>query len=287
MRMIIKIVSMSLASTISGSALVQAADLTSGSGVVIGVQGEVLTNSHVVGNCTKITVRSSSAASAAVLVARDEKNDLAVVRSKLALSSVVAFREGGPVRAGDAVVTLGYPLSGLLATTANLSVGNVSALAGLGDDSRYLQISAPVQPGNSGGPLLDASGHLVGIVTAKLDAVRIARFTGDVPQNVNFALKAEVARTFLDSKGIAYQTARSEQQLSPADVGDIARPFTVHIECEQINSRSAAPSKRPSPTLKPSRPAAPSSVASRAPTTSTGGLRVARFGNCPVANGSS
>jgi len=107
----------------------------------------------------------------------------------------------------------------------------VSALAGLSDDSRYLQISAPVQPGNSGGPLLDASGHLIGIVTAKLNAALIARFTGDIPQNVNFALKAEVARTFLDSKGIAYQTARSEQQLSAADVGDIARPFTVQIEC--------------------------------------------------------
>ena len=194
MRMVIKIVSMSLAITISGSALVQAADLTSGSGAVIGANGEVLTNAHVVENCTKITVRSSSAASTAFLIARDEKNDLAVVRSKLPLSSVVAFREGGPVRAGDAVVALGYPLSGLLATTANLSVGNVSALAGLGDDLRYLQISAPVQPGNSGGPLLDGSGHLVGIVTAKLNAMRIARFTGDVPQNVNFALKAEVAR---------------------------------------------------------------------------------------------
>jgi S1-C subfamily serine protease len=150
MRMVIKIISMSLAITISGSALVQAADLTSGSGAVIGANGEVLTNAHVVENCTKITVRSSSAASAAFLIARDEKNDLAVVRSKLPLSSVVAFREGGPVRAGDAVVALGYPLSGLVATTANLSVGNVSALAGLGDDSRYLQISAPVQPGNSG-----------------------------------------------------------------------------------------------------------------------------------------
>ena len=213
-----------------------------GSGVVIGTNGEVLTNAHVVENCTKITVRSSSAASAAFLIARDEKNDLAVVRSKLPLSSVVAFREGGPVRAGDAVVALGYPLSGLLATTANLSVGNVSALAGLGDDSRYLQISAPVQPGNSGGPLLDASGHLVGIVTAKLDAMRIARFTGDVPQNVNFALKAEVARTFLDSKGITYQTARSEGQLSPADVGEMARPFTVQIECEQ---RTDADQSRP------------------------------------------
>jgi hypothetical protein len=91
---------------------------------------------------------------------------------------------------------------------------------------------------------LDASGHLVGVVTAKLDALRMARFTGDIPQNVNFALKSEVARTFLDSKGIAYQTARSDQQLTPADVGDIARPFTVHIECEHAGLQSAtAPAK--------------------------------------------
>ena len=95
MRMLIKIISTSVAIAISGSALVQAADLISGSGVVIGANGEVLTNSHVVENCTKVTVRSSSAASAAFLVARDEKNDLAVVRSKLPLSSVVAFREWG------------------------------------------------------------------------------------------------------------------------------------------------------------------------------------------------
>jgi S1-C subfamily serine protease len=63
---------------------------------------------------------------------------------------------------------MGYPLAGLLATTANLTVGNVSALAGLGDDARYLQISAPVQPGNSGGPLLDESGHLVGLLQQNL-----------------------------------------------------------------------------------------------------------------------
>ena len=190
---------LALATLVGSVTAGQGVDAFSGSGVVIGTNGEVLTNSHVAESCTKITIRSSSAASAAFLITRDEKNDLAVVRSKLPLSSVATFREGAPVRAGDAVVALGYPLSGLLATTANLSVGNVSALAGLGDDSRYLQISAPVQPGNSGGPLLDASGHLVGIVTAKLDAMRIARF-GDVPQNVNFALKAEVARTFLDSR---------------------------------------------------------------------------------------
>jgi hypothetical protein len=233
--------------TVSG----RAADI-SGSGVVIGTHGEILTNAHVVKNCKQITVRSSSGdLAAAMLVTRDEKNDLAVVRTKFPLSRVAAFRGNSPIRAGDAVVVLGYPLAGLLATTANLSVGNVSALAGLGDDSRYLQISAPVQPGNSGGPMLDASGHLVGIVTSKLNAAVVARFTGDIPQNVNFALKAEVARTFLESKGIAYQTAHSDQQLSPADVGDIARPFTVRIECEQAVSRTAM---TPPPVASPSAP---------------------------------
>jgi hypothetical protein len=132
-------------------------------------------------------------------------------------------------------------------------VGNVSALAGLRDDSRYLQISAPVQPGNSGGPLLDASGHLIGIVTAKLDAIRYARITGDIPQNVNFALKAEVARTFLDSKGISYRIERSELQLAPGDVGDNASPFTVYLKCKQDLSRSAAATPAASNPPPPSR----------------------------------
>ena len=240
--------------SISGAA--QAAEIY-GSGVVIGIHGEVLTNAHVVKQCTRITVRSSAQDSAVALVlARDDKNDLAVVRSSTPLSQVATFRDG-PVRAGDAVVALGYPLVGLLATTANLTVGNVSALAGLGDDSRYLQISAPVQPGNSGGPLLDASGHLVGVVTAKLDAALVARFTGDIPQNVNFALKAEVVRTFLDSNGIAYHSAPSDKQLSPADVGDIARPFTLRIECEPISTQVAMPVAPNPPTSRPNKKAEP------------------------------
>ncbi|MGD0026121.1 MAG: tetratricopeptide repeat-containing serine protease family protein [Xanthobacteraceae bacterium] len=242
-----------VATLLRGVAAAQGAETFSGSGVVIGAKGEILTNAHVVEACQTITVKFSSGNSKmGVLVASDERNDFAVVRltgTNNPPASVASFREGAPLRAGDAIVALGYPLSGVLAAEANVSVGNVSALSGIADDSRYLQISAPVQPGNSGGPLLDASGHLVGIVTAKLNAVRVARFTGDIPQNVNFALKAEVARTFLDNKGIAYQTARSDQQLSPADVGDIARPFTVHIECEQAGFESATAPPIASPAL--------------------------------------
>jgi hypothetical protein len=234
-----------------GSVAAARAETFTGSGVVIGTKGEILTNSHVVEACQTITVKLASGSSQlSTLVARDERNDLAVIRlSRIDNSpaSIAMFREGLPVRAGDAIVALGYPLSGVLATEANVSVGNVSALAGVADDSRYLQISAPVQPGNSGGPLLDASGHLVGIVTAKLNALRMARYTGDIPENVNFALKAEVARTFLDSKGIKYQMERSDKQLSPADVGEVGRPFTVHIECERAGARPVAAIGSPNP----------------------------------------
>ncbi len=211
-----------------------------GSGIVIGNRGEILTNAHVVDRCDAITVQfASKKTDSAVMVARDPANDLALVRVPNPPPAVAVFRGGAPVRAGDTVVALGYPLPSLLATSATLTVGYVSALAGFEDDQRYLQISAPVQPGNSGGPLLDASGHLAGIVTSKLNAENVARFIGDIPQNVNFAIKAEVVRTFLDGKGIAYKTQRSDQQLSPADVGEIARPFTVFVECRRGLARVA------------------------------------------------
>jgi len=90
------------------------------------------------------------------------------------------------------VAAFGYPHADLLSTSGNFTQGSVTALAGMGDDSRYLQISTPVQAGNSGGPLLDQNGNLVGIVTFKLNALKMAQASGDLPQNVNFALKASI-----------------------------------------------------------------------------------------------
>jgi S1-C subfamily serine protease len=120
-----------LAALISGVVPVQGAESFSGSGIVISTQGEILTNAHVVEACQTIRVKLATGNSeTATLVARDERNDLAVVRTTLANNSptsVAVFREGAPIRAGDPVVGLGYPLSGLLATTANVSVYVVRA----------------------------------------------------------------------------------------------------------------------------------------------------------------
>ncbi len=96
-----------------------------------------------------------------------------------------------------------------------------------------LQISAPVQPGNSGGPLMDMSGAVVGVVVSKLNAAMIMEVTGDIPQNVNFALKANVAKSFLESHGIEYESVSNRRELSVPDVADAAREFTVRVLCYQ------------------------------------------------------
>lgn len=225
-------------------AMAQTNESSSGSGIAIG-GGDILTNWHVVKGCGRLIARvPPDVEQVAVLVARDERNDLAVIRVSNSLRAAAAFRHGTSVRAGETVLASGYPLSGVLTSAASVSTGIVNALAGLADDSRFLQISAPVQPGNSGGPLVDQAGQLIGIVTSKLNAVAVAQFTGDIPQNVNFAIKAEIARTFLESQGLKYTAAAiPDSLLSLPDLADLAKSFTAYIACRTDSLSAAAKSE--------------------------------------------
>ena len=94
-----------------------------------------------------------------------------------------------------------------------------------------LQISAPVQPGNSGGPLLDDSGHLIGVVVSRTDERKVAELFGQPSQNVNFAIKARLVRRLLDAHGVDYRTEAAGTKLDPAGIYERARPFTVLIGC--------------------------------------------------------
>ncbi|MCB1510699.1 MAG: trypsin-like peptidase domain-containing protein [Hyphomicrobiaceae bacterium] len=207
------------------------AERSTGSGYVIDGNGTILTNHHVIDGCSSLAAKAGGKTLPAEMVADDQRNDLAVLRSTVAGVQAAKFREGRGVRAGDSVVAMGYPYAGLLATSPQTTTGTITALAGIGDDSRFLQITAPIQPGNSGGPLFDSSGHVVGTIVSTLNALAVAKVTGSIPQNVNFAIKSGIVREFLDSKNIAYETATSSESKSPADVSELGAKSLVMIEC--------------------------------------------------------
>ncbi len=201
-----------------------------GSGFVVSSQGHVLTSAHVVDDCRDVRVKRASRVTKASTLASDPDTDLALLKLPDGGGASASWRAGRGMRPGDTIVVTGYPLSGLL-TQMNVTRGNVSALSGPRNDLRLFQITAPVQPGNSGGPVLDASGNVVGVVVGKLDAIEVARVTGDMPQNVNFAIHGPVARIWMEVNGVDYPTARSGPERQTADIAAQAREFTVQIEC--------------------------------------------------------
>ena len=162
---------------------------------------------------------------------KDVGADLALLKTDKLPSSSAAFRTGSVPKVGDAVVAFGFPLPDILSSEGNLSAGVLSATTGLQDDPRFVQISAPVQQGNSGGPLFDSSGHVIGVVVAKLDALKVARVTGDVPQNVNFAVHWAEVRAFLDTQGVQYQKEPSLHISATHDIAATASRISVAIDC--------------------------------------------------------
>lgn len=204
--------------------------VSTGSGFLVNGNGDALTNRHVVAGCTSIRVQLGNAAFPASVVGSDSADDLAVVHSRAPISSFAIFRDVAP-RIGEGVVAAGFPLRGILASSLNITSGNVSALAGMGDDQRIIQITAPIQPGNSGGPVLDGSGNVAGVVVGKLDSLKLSRMIHDIPQNVNFAINEEVAKQFLERERIQYIARQSVFNLDTAEIADEAGRFTAVIEC--------------------------------------------------------
>jgi serine protease Do len=163
------------------------------------------------------------------VIARDPTIGLALLQVDSIVPDLAAIRSGPPVRVGDEVVTFGFPLGSLLAADGSLSIGIVNALAGLANDTRSFQISVPIQPGNSGGALIDRSGNVIGVITGTL--VSRTASTAIIGQNINFAIKASAVLAFLDEHRVLYKTALSSARLELQDVADRARNFTLMIEC--------------------------------------------------------
>ena len=204
--------------------------VSSGTGFVVAAD-RVLTNQHVVEGCDRVLARTPDGRWLAAMAPAqvDAALDLAVLTIPGNPGPVLAFRTAPVVRRGESVVAYGFPLAGLLSADPKLTRGEINALGGVRNDQNNFQISAEVQPGNSGGPLLDMQGNVVGVVVSKLDSRRVQNV-----DNVNFAVKGEAAQAFLRRAGVVFRTAESRgQDRSAADVGDIAHRSTMMLRCEK------------------------------------------------------
>lgn len=208
--------------------------LGSGTAFSINEQGNLLTNHHVVEGCNNLTFQlpGQNPVEARVL-ATDVEADLALLETSL-LTVPASFEFQNRPRLGDEIVVYGFPLLGDLSSQGNLTTGVVSALTGLGDDRNHFQISAQIQPGNSGGPVINRSGVVVGVVVSMADERYFSRQSGATPQNVNFAISANVVQSFLATHGVVQgQRQNALRSLSVADIAERAQRYTGAILCYQ------------------------------------------------------
>jgi len=203
---------------------------SSGSGFFISFDGHVATNHHVVDDCRSVGVVGYGPAH---LLGVDETRDLAVLKVREAtISRPVVFARAEP-RLGQDVVVLGFPLGTLMGDALTVTGGNIASLSGIGGDAHDLQVTAPVQPGNSGGPLLDRRGALLGVVTSRLDDAVTYEMSGALPQNVNFAVRSGHLTALMRSLDLEPLHVPDHEipERSLADVADIGKRSTVQVTC--------------------------------------------------------
>jgi len=190
-----------------------------GSGFFISEDGLFVSNAHVVEDSVKIEVRTAAGKKPATVLRVDKDKDLALLRVTLEKGSVQALRiSTNSASLGMEVFTVGYPLVELQGSRPKFTDGKVSSVAGIRDDPDQMQISVAVQPGNSGGPLANANGDVVGIVVAQLNDLKVMELAGAVPQNVNYAVKGSTLLRFLkENKDLAPGVTFGDSPKRPTD----------------------------------------------------------------------
>jgi S1-C subfamily serine protease len=206
-------------------------EISSGSAFVVSRKGHLLTNNHVVSGCARVEI---GGVGAATVVSRDSGNDLALLQAKTqaGLELEPLKVRSKPTRLGEEVIALGYPLRGLLGDGLNVTTGTISALSGIGNNSTQLQFTAPIQPGNSGGALVDRTGAMVGVVVSKFSDTSALQHGGFVPQGINFAIRKEIAVAFLETQGVALEPMEDNAVLmTVADIAQQSRRSVLPIIC--------------------------------------------------------
>lgn len=165
---------------------------STGTGFFVTNDGYMVTNFHVIEGAQSVFVISPTEKKEvlATVIQTDQANDIAILKVE-AQTVGIPFASSLNTLKGEEVLTLGFPLVALQGQAQKATFGRINALTGIQDDIRFVQVDIPIQPGNSGGPLLNSRGEVIGVVTSTLSQIVALRTSGSLPQNVNYAVKSD------------------------------------------------------------------------------------------------
>ena len=202
---------------------------SSGSGFAVSSDGYVITNHHVIEGCQKVVVHIKGKELPVTVVTYDPQNDLALLKGDFRPKTVFPLSSNRPELLQDIYVA-GYPFGDKFSTSVKVTKGIISSLTGLGNNFSNIQIDAALQSGNSGGPILDDFGNVIGVAVSKLDAKYMFEEFGIIPENTNFGIKSSVVRSVLDSNEVDIPPA-NQSEISKSKLGKMISSGTYYISC--------------------------------------------------------
>ena len=204
--------------------------VSTGSAFAITSTGHLLTNHHVVEDCELVVLHlSGERFEKTTVIASDKTNDLSVLKADYTPEEIfkISTRNAGLL---EDIVVAGFPLSDKLSSSVKVTKGVVSSLAGVDNDYSQIQIDAAIQPGSSGGPIIDSKGNVVAIAVSALNKSTMLKRDNYIPENTNFGVKASTARTFLEANSIALQPANNAL-LDRAKMAGVIQKATHMVSC--------------------------------------------------------
>jgi len=189
----------------------------------------VITNNHVIESCQDVVVHTKQKDIPMRVITYDTQNDLALLKGNFTPSSVFPLTTNRPELLQDIYVA-GYPFGINISTSVKVTKGIISSLTGIGNNFSNIQIDAALQSGNSGGPILDDMGNVVGVAVSKLDAKYMFENFGSIPENTNFGIKSSVVRSVLDSSSVDTPSA-NKSAISKSQLGKMITDGTYYISC--------------------------------------------------------
>ncbi|MCC7260566.1 MAG: trypsin-like peptidase domain-containing protein [Alphaproteobacteria bacterium] len=215
--------------------------VSSGTGFFVSNRGYVITNNHVIEGCSTAMIRGAVNPVDAQVVAVDKENDLALLKTTVQPQRTATMRiSDKSVRVGDPVMVMGYPQEHGISGVYKVMEASVVGMQGPLNEPTWIQFTSSAQQGNSGGPLLDTSGNVIGVIVGKTKLFRKVDGKQEAVKESDVAISLPVLKKFLDKNNIFYRSNYSESYLATSRLENQAKDYIVNIHCNKGAEQAAA-----------------------------------------------